>query len=925
MTVTADIARWNYTGNGVLVTYPFTAEIYAKTDLKVYVDDVLQTVDVDYTIATDSIEVAAGGNVVFDAGSIPALSSAISIVLDLPLTQLVDYIEGDKFPAETHERALDRLIKIAQSYSEVLKHVPKLPTSSLLDLDMPTPSANDYIGWNAAATNLANKALPVATTATQYEVDALVSYGSGSSYTKTTLDAALTAIGTSDLTTLLLRPGTWVLDADADYSAYSNVFFKVAPGAQIQPAAGVSLTVYSPEHILASPRQQIIDATNNSTNPLLFTEPGTIYGNWWDEDISDGTTIANDIFTMVNAGMAAGSEVVVLPAVSYYKFDDEFIITKAAHFHGLETSLADIRQSATSKNAIKISASIVEIDHLKITGPQYASEDSSEHGIWAYGTSNAVRISDINIHDNIVQEFGYSGIRMGYFAENFKINDNKVLNCWKHGIIVRTSNYGEVIGNKIKGIVADGAVGDTAYGLSISTTEDAATHPASSYIRVAENLVDTCIHEALSSHYGNHLTFENNQIINTASGIAVQSSALHTQMADHISIIGNQIERGTYRSAAQVQTGIFLKGSNDGTLGTNNVIMGNTVDGFGDQDETLGTSYSAAVEVRFQDGVVVQGNNIYNSGRIGIHYRSVANLNASGNIIDTVSGTGPVKATGTITFANNPSNGDTITINGAEYTFVDPAAPATDYEIDIKASLALTLDEVIAVLNAATTPINSYPTDGRVSTATYTEDGTDTLTITYDYPGRNGNYFTLAASADTVSGANLTGGEVGSSAIVIEKLSGLQDPTGKMSNEVIDVSSSYAGIITEPDVDIAGLDFNDIQIKNAGCKYDMGGSGGTAPNEAARNIVPFDTVNFTYDLPSINQDSSYTFYVPLDGTGSANMYGQLINQRNNLGLVYGITSRNNYIEVAVWNLTGGAIDAGSQKMFLTMSRMMGRE
>jgi len=32
MTVTADIARLNYTGNGVLVTFPFTWEIYTKND-----------------------------------------------------------------------------------------------------------------------------------------------------------------------------------------------------------------------------------------------------------------------------------------------------------------------------------------------------------------------------------------------------------------------------------------------------------------------------------------------------------------------------------------------------------------------------------------------------------------------------------------------------------------------------------------------------------------------------------------------------------------------------------------------------------------------------------------------------------------------------------------------------------------------------
>ena len=166
MTVTADIARLNYTGDAIVVTYPFTWEIYAATDLKVYVDDTIQVLNTDYTISVASIEAPAGGNVVFDAGSIPAADTTVSLVLDLPLTQLVNYVEGDKFPAETHERALDRLVKVAQSFSETFKRVPKLAQSSPLDLDMPAATANSHIGWNAAGDNLANIADPVITAAT---------------------------------------------------------------------------------------------------------------------------------------------------------------------------------------------------------------------------------------------------------------------------------------------------------------------------------------------------------------------------------------------------------------------------------------------------------------------------------------------------------------------------------------------------------------------------------------------------------------------------------------------------------------------------------------------------------------------------------------------------------------------------------------
>jgi len=77
----------------------------------------------------------------------------------------------------------------------------------------------------------------------QYYVDALMSYGSGTSYTKATIDAALTAIGTTTKTTLLLRPGTWVFSADADYSAYTNITWKIPAGAVLQIATTKTLTL----------------------------------------------------------------------------------------------------------------------------------------------------------------------------------------------------------------------------------------------------------------------------------------------------------------------------------------------------------------------------------------------------------------------------------------------------------------------------------------------------------------------------------------------------------------------------------------------------------------------------------------------------------------------------------------------------------
>lgn len=104
-------------------------------------------------------------------------------------------------------------------------------------------------------------------------------------------------------------------------------------------------------------------------------------------------------------------------------------------------------------------------------------------------------------------------------------------------------------------------------------------------------------------------------------------------------------------------------------------------------------------------------------------------------------------ATGTITFADNPTADDTITLNGVEWTFVSSGASGA--ETNIQGTLADTLAQLVTDLNGSA--------DTDIDDATYTENDTQ-LIITHDTAGAAGNAYTLAASADTVSGATLTGG-----------------------------------------------------------------------------------------------------------------------------------------------------------------------
>jgi len=147
MTVSSETSRWEYVGNGALDTYAYTAKIYIKTDLVVYVAETLLTVDVDYTVT--NVGVDGGGNVVFTTP--PAELVDIIIYIDLPLTQLTNLVDGDKLPAEALEAVLDRAIKIAQMFQTRLDRILKIPIYSTLgNIEVPI-QASTLIGWNAAA------------------------------------------------------------------------------------------------------------------------------------------------------------------------------------------------------------------------------------------------------------------------------------------------------------------------------------------------------------------------------------------------------------------------------------------------------------------------------------------------------------------------------------------------------------------------------------------------------------------------------------------------------------------------------------------------------------------------------------------------------------------------------------------------------
>lgn len=120
MTIATLINRNDYTGDGIVVTFPFEFMITEKPDLTVYVAGVLQTLGIEYEINGTSW--LTGGNVVFNVGYVPADNVTVALIRSIPLIQTTNYIEGDKFPANTHELALDRIVMMIQDLKNYLEN-----------------------------------------------------------------------------------------------------------------------------------------------------------------------------------------------------------------------------------------------------------------------------------------------------------------------------------------------------------------------------------------------------------------------------------------------------------------------------------------------------------------------------------------------------------------------------------------------------------------------------------------------------------------------------------------------------------------------------------------------------------------------------------------------------------------------------------
>lgn len=157
MTVSTTTSRADYTGNGVTTAFsvPFyfldnSHLLVLRTVISTGVSTTL-VLSSDYTVT--GAGVSGGGTVTCTVA--PTAAQKISILRNVPLTQLTAYVPNDPFPAASHERALDQLTMEMQQVNELVSRAITLPAATTgISTSLPTAQALQLLGFNGAGTAL---------------------------------------------------------------------------------------------------------------------------------------------------------------------------------------------------------------------------------------------------------------------------------------------------------------------------------------------------------------------------------------------------------------------------------------------------------------------------------------------------------------------------------------------------------------------------------------------------------------------------------------------------------------------------------------------------------------------------------------------------------------------------------------------------
>ena len=312
MTIQTQTSRNEFTGNCERAAFPYRFRILDQSHLQVYVDCALKTLGTHYSVT--NVGEAAGGQIVL--ATAPNEGEQVVILRKVPYTQTTDYVEGSRFPAESHERALDKLTMIVQQQDEQLGRALKLPVNSLLeDVDFPAPGAGSFFRWSADGTRLEAATITATGVATA------------------TLTGSLKAnLGTTDEAGTLRRVtdnirGVWMSTGSGYFQITGSIVNIAEFGAKPNDTSAVSTNTTA------------IQAAGNAAqadNGVLYVPPGV-----WSYLTSDCPTIEFSCIARL-AIVGAGSAVSILKRASNVLDNSGTTTSRMLRLSNIQGTKADV-------------------------------------------------------------------------------------------------------------------------------------------------------------------------------------------------------------------------------------------------------------------------------------------------------------------------------------------------------------------------------------------------------------------------------------------------------------------------------------------------------------------------------------------------------------------------------------------------------
>ncbi len=155
MTVSSATNKVSYNGNGSTTVFAYGFKIFDQDDLTVILrnasgGETTQSISTNYTVS--GVGSASGGNVTM--GTAPASGQSLTIIREQPLTQGLDLVANDPFPAASFEDQLDKLTFMVQQHQEELnRSIKGSKTTTITDpsfTEDATARANKVFAFDAS-------------------------------------------------------------------------------------------------------------------------------------------------------------------------------------------------------------------------------------------------------------------------------------------------------------------------------------------------------------------------------------------------------------------------------------------------------------------------------------------------------------------------------------------------------------------------------------------------------------------------------------------------------------------------------------------------------------------------------------------------------------------------------------------------------